>query len=325
MTETVDLERLYRESIVIDACAPVLMQDMRSWRRFLDGGVTAVFATVTTTDDLPATIERLSGFYRLVRAHPDELVLAETTADLHRAKAEGKLAIALQFQNGRPLARDTGMIELYRRLGVGVVQLTYNYRNNIGDGCLEPGDAGLSVFGRQVVSELNRHRVLIDLSHTGERTTLEAMELSERPDVFTHANARAVFDHPRNITDRQIRAVAAKGGVVGVCAFPGFITDARPEPTVDDLLIHLDHMVDLAGIDHVGLGIDFFHDDGYWPNIETGAWSVTDWPVPPWHYPLDGGNTIEVLEGLVRRGFTDEDARKVLGGNFLRVLSDVWG
>lgn len=319
------LARLLRDSIVIDGCAPVLMQDMREWRRYADGGVTAILSTITATDDMPGTVERLSSFFRLVNSNPQELMLAKSASDITRAKSEGKLALVFQFQNGRPLGRDAGMVELYKRLGVGVIQLTYNYRNNIGDGCLEPENAGLSVFGHKVIREMNRHRVLVDLSHTGERTTLDALAQSERPDVFTHANARAVYDHPRNLTDEQIAKTAAKGGVVGLCAFPGFITDKTDRPTVDDLLAHLDHMVQVAGIDHVGLGVDFFFDEGYWPNIELGNWSVDDWPEPPWHYPLDGANTLELMAGLARRGYSDADIRKVVGGNFMRILAEVWG
>lgn len=317
--------RLLRNSVIVDGCAPVLMQDLRGWRRYFDGGVTAIVATVTAVDDMPGTVEQLSSFFRLLNSNPAELVLAESAADIKQAKADGKLALVFQFQNGRPLARDAGLVELYKRMGVGIIQLTYNYRNNIGDGCMEPENAGLSVFGGHVVRAMNRHRVLVDLSHTGERTTLDALECSERPDVFTHANARAVHDHPRNLTDEQITKTAAKGGLVGLCAFPAFITDKTDRPTVDDLLTHLDHMVQIAGIDHVGMGVDFYLDEGYWPNIELGNWSPGEWPEPPWHYPLDGSNTDALVAGLARRGYSDTDISKVLGGNFMRVFTQVWG
>jgi len=320
-----EASQLYASSVVVDGCAPSLLQDTREWRRFADAGVTAIFATVTTADDMPGTVESLASFHRLARTNAPDLVIAESVADVEAAKRDGRLAMVLQFQNGRPLGRDRTMVEMYARMGVRVIQLTYNYRNNIGDGCLEPANSGLSAFGRDVVRELNEQRVLVDLSHTGERTTLEAMEVSTRPDVFTHANARAVHDHPRNLTDEQITTAAAKGGLVGLCAFPGFITDRTTTPTVGDLVAHLDHMVSLVGIDHVSLGNDFYFDSGYWPNIEAGNWSADDWPTPPWHYPLDGGNTVELVHALLQRGFTSDDVRKLLGTNLLRVMREVWG
>lgn len=317
--------RIYRDSLVIDCAVPVLMQDLREWKRYQESGVTAILGTITSTDDMPATIERISRYLELIRANSEHLTLAESAAQIELAKKDGKLAMAFHFQNGRPLGRDAGMVEVYKRLGVGVIQLCYNYRNNIGDGCLEPENAGLSQFGRDVVRKMNDHGVLVDLSHTGVRTTLDAMDCSTRPDVFTHANARAVHDHPRNLTDEQIAMVAAKGGVIGLCSFPAFITDKTDRPSVDDVLAHLEHIVDVAGIDHVGVGTDYFHDSGYRLNVELGNWSADEYPAPPWHYPLDGTNTVELAAGLSRRNYTGEDIAKVLGGNFMRVFSAVWG
>ncbi|MCU1545649.1 MAG: hypothetical protein JWP30_749 [Homoserinimonas sp.] len=317
--------RIYRESLVIDCAVPVLMQDLRDWRRYYEAGTTAILGTVTSTDDLPATVEKLSRYLELIGANPEELTLAQSSQQIVKAKADGKMAMAFHFQNGRPLGRDAGMVEVYKRLGVGVIQLCYNYRNNLGDGCLEPENAGLSTFGRDVVKKMNEHGVLVDLSHTGVRTTLEAMDCSSKPDVFTHANARAVHDHPRNLTDEQIIAVAAKGGVIGLCSFPAFITDKTLRPSVNDVLAHLDHIVEVAGIDHVGIGTDYFHDSGYRLNVDLGNWSADEYPAPPWHYPLDGTNTVELAVGLSERGYSDEDIAKVLGENFMRVFAEVWG
>jgi membrane dipeptidase len=322
---TRDIAKLYADTIVLDAAVPVLAQDPGQWKRYAAGGVTAVLATVATHDDIPATIDHLCRWYKLVERHPDALVLAESVADIEAAKRDGRLAVVFHFQNGRPLGHDAAMVEVFRRLGVRVIQLTYNYRNNLGDGCLEPENAGLSRFGRAVVRRMNEQNVLVDLSHTGVRTTLDAMDVSERPDVFTHANARGVHDHPRNLTDGQIRKVAEKGGVIGLCSFPAFITDKTDRPTIAHLIEHLDYFVQLAGIDHVGLGVDYYEGHGYQSAVDLGVWDPGEYPAPPWYYPLDGGNTVEFAEGLVKRGYVDEDVRKVLGGNFLRVFSQVWG
>ncbi|GAB2539786.1 dipeptidase [Nocardia heshunensis] len=300
---------IYDSSIVIDGCAPVLMQDLLEWKRFYKSGVTAIVATVTTSDDMPGTIASLSQFHRLIESNPEELLLIESVDDIREAKRSKRLGLALQFQNGRPLGRDVGMVEVYRRLGVKTIQLCYNYRNNIGDGCLEPANSGLSVFGRAAIRAMNERNVLVDLSHTGERTTLEAMEISTRVDVFTHANARAVRDHPRNLTDEQIRTVAEKGGVVGLCGFPDFIS-TKPNPTMSDVMAHLEHMVGLVGIDHVAFGTDFFHGSDWAKYVEIGNWSRDDYPPPPWNYPLDGTNAIEFVPALRERGFTPHRHRQ---------------
>ncbi|MFE4635892.1 dipeptidase [Streptomyces sp. NPDC056773] len=316
-------QEIYDSSVVIDGCAPVLMQDLREWKRFYENGVTTILGTVTTADDMPGTMAALSKFHRLIESNPDKLLLVESAEDILEAKRSSRLGIALQFQNARPLGRDIGMVELYRRLGVKTIQLTYNYRNNVGDGCLEPANSGLSKFGREAIRAMNDRDILVDLSHTGERTTLEAMEHSTRPDVFTHANSRVVRDHPRNLTDEQIRAAADKGGVVGLCAFPDFISD-NPDPTVADLMPHLEHMVEVAGIDHVSLGTDFFFGSSWEEYVELGNWGRDEYPPPPWNYPLDGSNTLALVTTLRGRGFTPEDVRKILGENLMRVFGKVW-
>ncbi|WP_240371884.1 dipeptidase [Brevibacterium zhoupengii] len=316
-------EQLYKSSIIIDGCAPVLLQDILEWKRFYESGVTAIFSTVTTSDDAPETVSRISQFLRLIDQNPDKLRLVSEVGDFHAAKSNGQLGLVFQFQNARPIGRDLGMLDVYRRLGVQVIQLTYNYRNQLGDGCLEANDAGLSKFGLDAVDRMNDLGILVDLSHTGERTTLDAMEKSTKPDVFSHANAKAVYDHPRNLTDTQIKAVAEKNGLVGVNAFPGFIND-QPRPTVEDLIKHLDYMVNLVGIDHVALGVDFFHDSGWLTNIELGNWTKKDWPAPPWHYPLDGANTVDFVRALLEVGYQASDVEKIMGVNFMRVLSEVW-
>lgn len=316
-------EKLYKSSIIIDGCAPVLLQDLLEWKRFYAAGVTAIFSTVTTSDDAPETVSRISQFLRLIDQNPESLRLVTHVDDIRKAKENGQLGLVFQFQNGRPIGRDLGMLDVYRRLGVQVIQLTYNYRNQLGDGCLEANDAGLSKFGLDAVRRMNELGILVDLSHTGERTTLDAMEISTRPDVFSHANAKGIYDHPRNLTDTQIKAVAEKNGLVGVNAFPGFIND-DPRPTIGDLVKHLDYMVELVGMDHVALGVDFFHDSGWLTNIELGNWTKKDWPAPPWHYPLDGANTVDFVKALLDSNYTAGDVEKIMGLNFMRVLSEVW-
>lgn len=318
-------DRLCAENVVVDAAGALLKEEPHKWKHYLSGQTDLVLATVTLKDDVGDTVERLSRWYALFERNQDRLVLARSAKDIHSAKKAGKLAVALHFQNGAPLRRDPWMVDVYQNLGVKTIQLTYNWRNNIGDGCMEPENAGLSEFGRSVIRRMNQNKVLVDLSHTGVRTTLDAMDVSESIDVFTHANARAVYDHPRNLTDEQISKVAEKGGVIGLCGYCGFITGRTLKPTMNDLIDHLDYFVQKVGIDHVGLGIDLYNDSLYDVNVEMGVWDPADYPAPPWHWPLDGTNYPEFVERLLDRGYGESDIVKVLGGNFMRVFTQVWG
>jgi membrane dipeptidase len=207
----------------------------------------------------------------------------------------------------------------------------------VGDGCEEADDAGLSAFGRQVIREMNRVGMVVDLSHTGHRTTMEAMEASTAPCIFSHANARAVHPSRRNITDAQIDAVAAAGGVIGLNGFPAFVSRRR-RPTLDDLLRHADHIAERVGVDHLSVGIDYYQ--GQWPfadarkaralyaeRLAQGRWRPESYPPPPWRYPagIEVPSKLPALTaGLRRRGYSERDVRKILGENLLRVFRRVW-
>ena len=196
----------------------------------------------------------------------------------------------------------------------------------------ERTDAGLSDFGIRLIKAMNRAGIAVDLSHTGIKTTLDAMDVSEKPVVFSHSLARAVRDSPRNLTDEQIRRVAEMSGVIGINGFPPFVADTT-RPTLDDLLKHVDYMADLVGIDHIGIGIDFEYIDEsmqatslkhYNYFVKTGQWNPADYPPPPYYYPrgLDDPRSFPNLtKALLERGYNNEETKKVLGGNFMRVYS----
>jgi membrane dipeptidase len=219
-----------------------------------------------------------------------------------------------------------------------MVQLTYNIRNRVGDGCEEAGNAGLSRFGRDLIQRLNETRVIVDGSHTGERTTLEAIDASSRPFVFSHANASAVYPCPRNISDVQIKAAAATGGLIGINGFPAFLGKS-PTPTIEDFLRHLDHVVELVGIEHAALGIDYY--EGMHPvaNAEEASrmyqqqlavrrWSAEVYPSPPHYYPAGMSTPRELpnlTDKLLAHGYSAGETRKILGENWLRVMRAVWG
>lgn len=331
-----DHERLHRESIVFDGTCP-LLNDPKYIAFWIQGGVTVAAPTVAGDDNCATAMKKIGRWMGIIRDRGDELTHVTSVADFARAKAEGKMGILFHFQNTLPLERDLELVDVYHALGVRVIQLAYNVKNFVGDGCDERTDAGISDFGVKVIRTMNRAGIAVDCSHTGVRTTLDAMEVSEKPVVFSHGNARAVCDNPRNLTDEQIKKVASLGGVIGLNGFPAFVSKSA-RPTLDELLRHADHMADLVGIDHVGIGIDFFPgqagvaDDeesmrSYQARLASGAWKPSAYPPPPYHYPVgleDPRGFPNLTRALVDRGYTGEEVKKVLGGNFMRAYSKIW-
>lgn len=204
------MSNLHKDMVVIDGTCPLLDDfDYISW--WIEGGATAAAPTVGGFSGAAATLRHIGEWHHYIATH-SELVLVCEAADIVRAKHDGKFGIILHFQGTEPLEDSLDLIDAYKALGIGIVQLAYNVRNRIGDGCEEPSDAGLSRFGRKVIARMNEARVLIDCSHTGYHTTMDAIAASTAPVVFSHANAKAVHANPRNIADDQAKAVAATGG-----------------------------------------------------------------------------------------------------------------
>ena len=321
----------HHSAIVIDACAPIL-RDGDNADLWIKGGANCALATVALHDDSRAsTLDAIGSLYRQIGKRND-LVLCRTADDILEAKKAGLFAIVLAFQSSAALAQRVDMVGIYYRLGVRSMNLAYNQAEAAADGCMEPRNGGLTKFGRQVVAEMNRVGMLLDLSHTGRRATLEAMELSAAPVAFTHSNAAALYDHPRNITAEQIRRCVDTGGVIGINGHPVFIKEGTVSPTCEDYLAHVDYMVETAGIDHVGLGMDFSHrpDEQIPPGryarmMAEGVWSPDTLPPPPWTYPWKDARNIGLLsEALLRRGWREADVLKILGENFLRLFRTVW-
>ncbi len=251
----------------------------------------------------------------------------ETVEDLLEAKREGRLGVIFGLQSASCLEQDRKRVRLLHKLGLRILQLTYMERNFLGDGCLEPENRGLTHYGIQVVRDCNRVGMLVDCSHVGIRTTLDAVHYSSKPIVVSHTAARAIADNPRCVTDEQMTAVAAKGGTIGITPYAPFIRTDRT-PTLDDYIDHFDHAIGLIGEDHVTIATDMF--DGK---------TKVNWPTP-WYYPeitkgaqyatrrVPGfskkSNLVDLVEGFLRRGYKPETVRKLLGANFLRVLREVW-
>lgn len=330
MTEAAapDPEALHADLIVVDGVNPSV-PTRELLVRMRTAGVTAVNVTLAIHENQTEAARAIAFWERLLLEHDDVVRSVVTVDDIRAAKREHRLGIVYGFQNGTPFEDEVGFVGLFARLGVRIVQPAYMTQNLIGAGCLEPDDGGLSAFGRDVVHELNAQGVAIDLSHCGSRTTLDVIEASSKPVLFTHANPRALVDNPRNKSDEELQALAAKGGVVGAVAFRSFLAPLTREATLDDLLDHIDYLVELLGPDHVALATDFtegreegFLDRAFGRSAPPG---VT--PAWPWLGPA-GFQTVDefpnVTRGLTGRGYDEQTVRKILGENFMRVFETVW-
>jgi len=282
--------------------------------------------------------ETLAQWKARLEAHPDVFLHVQTAADLERARDEHRLGIIFTFQGTEPLGEDADRIPMFREMGLRVMQLTHNRRNLVGDGCMEPGNAGLSKFGHQVVERLNAEKLVIDLSHGSPRTTAEAIRASKAPVLIGHTGCRALADLPRCVSDTELRALADKGGVAGIIFWPYLRVDTQPMAI--DVIRHLEHAIKVCGEDHVGIGTD----SDVTPVERTPEWERQnrEWvqgakqegtftagrPDDLYTFipDLNVANRFEVLAArLSARGHSDARIEKVLGRNFARVMREVWG
>jgi membrane dipeptidase len=338
----------YRRATVIDALggpgnanksgAPLDAADLADVRA---SGITAVNLTVGSVGsyvkDYDGAIEGIAHWDAEIAAHPDTLMRFRDARDFAEAKRSGRLAIIYGFQDATPFGEDLDRLDTFVDLGVRIVQLTYNRRNLVGDGCLEPGDAGLSLFGRELVERMNARSVLVDLSHCGRRTTDEAIAASKKPVAITHTGCAAISDLPRNKPDATLRRLADAGGVAGIYLMPYLRTSGQP--MASDVVAHIEHALDVCGEDHVGIGTDgpisaveltdaykkAFADEiaarrkqGVSAPGETTA-------VYTFIPDLNTPRRFEMIATLLsRRGKPDRVIEKVLGGNFLRLFAETW-
>jgi membrane dipeptidase len=321
--------KIIAESVVCDMVLPWGARWIpvrgNTLERFAKSGFNFVSLTVglDSVPSLEATIQHMAAERRRIDAAPDKYVFVETVDDILRAKKSGKLALGFHHQGTNALQGDINMASLYYQLGVRSMLLCYNSKNSVGDGCHEPTDAGLSTFGRSLIKELNRIGMLVDCSHTGYRTTMDAMEVSTSPVIFSHSNARALRDHERNIRDDQIKACAATGGVIGMNGMGIYIEENNASN--EAIFKHLDYMCELVGWQHVGLGLDFvYFAEGFYNLIRAkpDMYPPADYPIPQEFFEP------EQLRGLVQvmidHGYTGEQVTGILGGNFLRVAKGIW-
>ncbi|HEX8623817.1 MAG TPA: membrane dipeptidase [Allosphingosinicella sp.] len=289
-------------------------------------------------DRFRAGVEGIASMDRFVADMPSLFVKSTSVADIRAAKAAGKVAIVYNFQDTTPLEGDVARIGTFKALGLRVLQLTYNKRNLAGDGCLERSNAGLSDFGRQAIAEIERNKLLLDLSHAGQRTTAEGIAEAKRPPAITHTGCRDLVDLPRNQYDRELRALADKGGVVGIYLMP--FLRSKGQPGREDLIRHIEHAVKVAGEDHVGIGTDnpllgYTIDDAA---RKAQREFFEDRKKRGIAAPGEAADVFNLVEGyneaprysrladdLAARGWKTARIDKVLGGNFVRLYGEVWG
>ena len=324
---------VYGQSVVFDGLNVSNWDSPDVFRSLDTGRVTGINATMAIWENFREAMDNMAGWVHRFETHQDTLIQARTSNDILQAKEQGKVGVVLGWQNSSPIENDLDRLALFHALGVRIIQITYNERNLVGNGCYERTDEGLSRFGQDLVREMNRLGILIDLSHVGDQTTLDAAEMSEQPVACTHANARAFFDHPRNKTVDALRLITERGGVIGANAFPPFLRNGF-ESTIHDYVDAIDDLVERVGIDHVGIGTDYTQNqpkaffDWIFSQQGTKLMDVSDaYPENLLHpsgmeTPDSLSNVATELQG---RGYRSEDIEKVLGGNWLRLFSQVWG
>jgi len=331
---------LYKNAVVIDSlCSPIdLTPPLKADDLAAVGqcGITAVNCTVSqnTFED---TVDNISGFEELIDQHPEAFLIIRRHSDIARAKRENKVGIMFGFQYTSFLEQDPERIDIFRRLGVRIMQITYNNRSTFGDGCLEPGNAGLSKAGIAAIKKMNERGVAVDLSHSGYRTTSEGITQSTKPVLITHAGCAAVYAHPRNKPDEILKSLADHGGYFGVYLMP-YVVASPTVPTREHVLDHVVHAINVCGTDHVGIGSDgsiqktvltaeqktaFDKDIARRKQLGIGAPGEDRYPYVP---DLNGPDHMQVISvELAKRGQPSSVIEKVLGANFQRVIGDIWG
>ncbi|MDT8866047.1 dipeptidase [Vibrio fluvialis] len=319
---------LHDDAIVIDGLVIAkwdrdLFEDMRK------GGLTAANCTVSVWEGFQNTVNNIVEMNNLIEANSDIVTKVTCTDDIRRAKRGGKTGVMMGFQNAHAFEDQIGYVQVFKDLGVGVVQMCYNTQNLVGTGCYER-DGGLSGFGYEIVEEMNRVGMMCDLSHVGEKTSREVILASEKPVCYSHCLPSGLKDHPRNKSDEELKFIADHGGFVGVTMFAPFLKNGI-HSSIEDYVEAIDYIFNLVGEDQIGIGTDFTqghgqpffewltHDKGYARRLTNFGEIIN----PEGIRTL--GEFPNLTDALLRHGFSETQVRKIMGENWLRVLGDVWG
>ncbi|HXZ81202.1 MAG TPA: membrane dipeptidase [Terriglobales bacterium] len=335
-------DELYRRWLVLDCnSAPPLEEKLPLPQSDLDmarnSGVSVVKMTLGGFgSDFAGTVDEIAWVQRLIEMHPDYFLQVRLAEDMERAHREKKMGIIFSFEGVSMLEDKVDRIEVFRNLGVRVMQLSYNGKSVFGAGVLEPNAGGLTTLGQDAVKKMNELGVAIDLSHSNPKTTTDAMAASRKPVIISHAGCSAIHAHPRNKTDEQIRTLADKGGVMGIYDLP-FLAPSPRQPTVEDYMAHVERALKVGGEDHVGVGSDA----GVSPfdtspkalaefkksqeaRVKAGA-AAPEEDRYPYVVGLNTPLRLEVItDQLLKRGYSPRVTEKVVGANFARVLREIW-
>lgn len=343
----------YRDTFVIDGASSFgftyVADDAQATKKELDvvraAGMGAVLTTVApqgrfwlNDDAFARAKQEIDKWHKAIAQHPQHLFHVKSKADLTLATRGNRSGVIMGFQGTEPLGEDADRITLFRELGVRVIQLTHNRRNIVGDGCMEPGNAGLSNYGHQVVERLNAEKVVVDLAHGAQRTIAEGIKASKAPVLLSHTGCRALSDLPRCTGDAELRLMAERGGVAGIIFWPYLRTDTQP--MAEDVIRHIEHAIKVCGEDHVGIGTDLgvaaidrsgnFEQENREFIKSMKEDGIFDKNRPEDLYlfipDLNSADRLDRLAVLLsKRGHADARIAKILGGNFARVMGEVWG
>ncbi|GAG63624.1 unnamed protein product [marine sediment metagenome] len=327
-THLIKAKQIHQKATVFDGHCDTILEVMKHKRtlekksttghldipRMKEGGIDVQFFAVFIEDiykpdrSLKRALQLIDCFYREIENNQDDISLVTNYNQIKEANRAGKIAAILSIEGGEALEGDLGVLRVLYRLGVRLLTLTWNQRNQIADGIGESRTgSGLTEFGLKVIDEMNDLGMLIDVSHLSEAGFWDVVKRSKTPIVASHSNCYALCPHLRNLKDEQIKALADKGGVIGITFVPNFLTQEKRKTTVEDVVKHIDYLVEKVGVDYIGLGSDF---DG------TGGLPLG----------LEGVDKIPNITGvLLGRGYKEKDIKKILGENFLRVFKEVVG
>ncbi|WP_299733668.1 membrane dipeptidase [uncultured Endozoicomonas sp.] len=323
---------LHNELIVIDGL------QYSNWSREIfeqlhAGGVTMVHATIVYHEQIRETLLRIAEWNRHFENNQDLIMPIKSVNDIRRAKALGKVGIMFGAQNCSSIEDDIGMIEIMRELNLMIMQLTYNNQSLLACGCYEAEDSGVTRFGRQAIAEMNRVGMVVDMSHSGERSTLEAIEISQRPIVISHANPSSFHAAKRNKSNTVLKALGDSGGLLGFSLYPFHLKNGS-DCTLDDFCDMVARTADLMGVSQIGIGTDLCQSQPVetleW--MRNGRWSKTmdygegsknnaSWPEPlSWF--KDSRDFPNITKGLLARGFNHDEVARIMGLNWLNFLDN---
>lgn len=334
---------LYKRALILDCnCGPAgVTGELSISQSFLamnrECGVSVIKLSIAGINaDFAATVDEIAYFQRIIELYPAYFMQVRVPADMEKAKSDGKMGIIFSFESADMFEGKVDRIELFRNLGVRVMQLSYNRKSPFGAGVMEPTGGGITPLGREAVAKMNAQGVALDVSHANAQTTADAIAVSSKPVLMTHAGCASVHPHPRNKTDEQLRALAAKGGVMGIYDLP-YLAASPKQPTTDDYMAHMEHALKVMGEDHVGVGSDASIE-----TFDTSAKGMEEFNKsemerqkaglaapeedrPTYVQGLNNPRRIEVIaDQLLKRGYSERIAEKIMGENFARVLREIW-